>query len=488
MSLPPELAASPSRRVWEHFLNLSRIPRPPGREEGVREYCRGLAASAGWESAQDDVGNLVLRVPGRGGLAGDETLILQAHMDMVCEKDPGVEHDFTRDPLRLVVDGPWLRASGTTLGADNGIGMALALAAAEADLAERPPLELLFTVDEESGLTGAMQLDAAMLRGGWLVNLDSEKEGVFIVSCAGGRAVTVRFPRESTVTAPPRQSLRCRLTGLRGGHSGVDINDNRTNAVAALAGIVGRLRRRGEARPLLSLSGGTQFNVIPRTAECVVAGVPEGEVQALVDELRETLRVVESGVEISVSREEEAFTGALPWSIIDFIAALPNGVIAMDGDIEGLVHTSSNLGVVTSDSRGTTLLIKVRSASDSRRDEECEKIAALARRCGGEAVMGEGYPGWASSSGSALVQRLNETYRRLYGREADIRGIHAGLEAGVIGELIGSSELVSLGPTIENAHSPGERLLIDSVGRVSALLEAFLGSPRGRRSPRTGAT
>jgi dipeptidase D len=427
-------------------------------------------------------------VPGRGRLADDEALILQAHMDMVCEKDPGVEHDFTRDPLRLVVDGPWLRASGTTLGADNGIGLALALAAAEADLAERPPLELLFTVDEESGLTGAMQLAAAMLRGRQLVNLDSEKEGVFIVSCAGGRAVTVRFPRESTATSPSCPSLRFRLAGLRGGHSGVDINDKRTNAVVAAAGIVGRLRRRDKDRLLLSLSGGTQFNVIPRTAECVVAGVPEGEVRALVAEVRETLRAAESGVEISVSREEEARPGALPWAIVDFIAALPNGVIAMDGDIEGLVHTSSNLGVVTSDNRGATLLIKVRSASDSRRDEECEKIAALARRWGGEAVMGEGYPGWASSSGSELVQRLNANYRHLYGREADIRGIHAGLEAGVIGELIGSSDLVSLGPTIENAHSPGERLLIDSVGRVSTLLEAFLGSPRGRRNPRAGAT
>ena len=204
--IPADLLASPARRVWEHFFALSSIPRPPGGEGKVRAHLEGLAEDAGWETAKDTAGNLVVRVPGCGTLSDAEPLILQGHMDMVCEKDPGIVHDFTRDPLRLVAEGGWLKASGTTLGADNGIGMALALAAAEADLPARPPLELLFTVDEESGLTGAMKLDAGMLRGRRLINLDSEKEGVFIVSCAGGRAVTVRFPREGE-ESPPLRSL-----------------------------------------------------------------------------------------------------------------------------------------------------------------------------------------------------------------------------------------------------------------------------------------
>jgi dipeptidase D len=470
------LPSSQARGVWKHFLALSSIPRPPGGEEKVAEHLKAVAGSAGRETAQDRTGNLVMRIPGRGRLAREEILILQAHMDMVCEKDPGIEHDFSRDPLRLGIEGEWLEASGTTLGADNGIGMALALAAAEADLEERLPLELLFTVDEESGLTGALQLDAGMLRGRRLINLDSEKEGVFIVSCAGGRAVTARFSRESTALPHSSPVVRWRLSGLRGGHSGVDINDTRANAVTAASGLLEKLRDRGGVR-LQSLTGGTQFNVIPREAECVVSGVTPDEVRAFAEGTLDGLRAAEPGALFTLESGEGAPSDPLPWGVVDFIAALPKGVIAMDDAIEGLVHTSSNLGVVKSDEGGVSLVIKVRSATDSRRDEECEKALALARLHGGDGEMGEGYPGWASSSGSDLVRGLSEAYRDLYGRSPVITGIHAGLEAGVIGAMIGSDELVSLGPTIENAHSPGERLLIESVEPVYRLLTEFISSP-----------
>jgi dipeptidase D len=471
-----ELPSSSAREAWRHFLALSSIPRPPGGEEKVAEYLKAVAASAGWETVQDRTGNLVMRIPGRGSLALEEILILQAHMDMVCEKDPGIEHDFSRDPLRLRIEGEWLQASGTTLGADNGIGMALALAAAEADLEERLPLELLFTVDEESGLTGAMRLDAGMLRGRRLINLDSEKEGVFIVSCAGGRSVTARFSRESTASPHSGPAVRFRLSGLRGGHSGVDISDMRANAVTAASGLLEKLRGRGGVQ-LLSLTGGTQFNVIPREAECVVSGVTPEEASALADGIVDELRTTEPGASLALERGEEASSYPLPWGVVDFIAALRKGVIAMDGGIEGLVETSSNLGVVKSDEGGVSLVIKIRSASDSRRDEECEKAVTLARLHGGDGEMGEGYPGWTSSSGSELVRGLSQTYRDLCGRSALITGIHAGLEAGVIGAMIGSGELVSLGPTIENAHSPGERLLIESVEPVYRLLTEFISSP-----------
>jgi len=475
--IPADLLSSPERRVWEHFFALSSIPRPPGGEGKVRAHLEGTAEAAGWETAKDTAGNLVVRVPGRGTLSGAEPLILQGHMDMVCEKDPGVEHDFARDPLRLVAEGGWLKASGTTLGADNGIGMALALAAAEADLPSRPPLELLFTVDEESGLTGAMKLDAGMLRGRRIINLDSEKEGVLIVSCAGGRAVTVRFARDGGEPSSPVPAVRCRVGGLRGGHSGVDINDNRANAVATAAAVLEKLRRGRNDVRLLSLSGGTQFNVIPRDAEFVVTGIEADEVQGLIAGMVDDLKTAEPLAAVTVSRDEESSAAILPWGMIDFITELPKGVIAMDAGIEGLVHTSSNLGVAQSGKEGATLLIKVRSAQDQRRDAECEQIAALAARFGGNAEMGVGYPGWDSSSGSQLVRCLSETYGGLFGRPAEIKGIHAGLEAGVIGAMIGSGELVSLGPTIENAHSPGERLLVESVRQVFRLLEAFVGTP-----------
>jgi dipeptidase D len=476
--IPEVLLSSPARKAWKHFFALSGIPRPPRGEDRVREHVEGIAQAAGWENSKDGVGNLVVRVPGRGILRGAEPLILQGHMDMVCEKDAGVLHDFTRDPLRLVLEGGWLRASGTTLGADNGIGMALALAAAEADLPARVPLELLFTVDEESGLTGAMKLDAGMLRGRRLVNLDSEKEGVFIVSCAGGRAVTARFPREAAETSSPATTVRCRISGLRGGHSGVDIDNGRVNALATAAVVLEKLRGSDGDVRLLSLDGGTQFNVIPRDAEFVVTGIEAEELQGIAASVVGDLKAVEPLANVTVTPIEQVTSAPLPWGAVDFVNGLPEGVIAMDDGMPGLVHTSSNLGVARSDKKGAALLIKVRSAEDRRRDAECEQIAALARHCGGDSEMGDGYPGWASSSSSELVHCLNDTYSDLFGRHAEIKGIHAGLEAGVVGAMIGSGELVSLGPTIENAHSPGERLHIESVGPVLRLLEAFIGSPR----------
>jgi len=250
----------------------------------------------------------------------------------------------------------------------------------------------------------------------------------------------------------------------------------RANAVAVVAGLLERLRRQGGVQ-LLSLTGGTQFNVIPREAECVVRGATPDEVRSLAGGILDGLRATEPGALVALEGEDAPPAVPLPWGVVDFIADLRKGVIAMDDGIEGLVHTSSNLGVAKSDKGGASLVLKIRSASDSRRDEECGKAVTLARLHGGDGEMGEGYPGWASSSGSELVRGLSETYRGLYGRSAAITGIHAGLEAGVIGAMIGSGELVSLGPTIENAHSPGERLLIDSVEPVYRLLTGFISSP-----------
>jgi dipeptidase D len=308
--------------------------------------------------------------------------------------------------------------------------------------------------------------------------MDSEKEGVFIVSCAGGRAVTARFARDPEGLSSPPSAVRCRIGGLRGGHSGIDIDKGRVNALATAAAALKKMRGSHGGVRLLSLDGGTQFNVIPRNAEFVVTGIGVEEVQSVVAELVDDLKTVESLATATVDRVEEVSSAPLPWGVVDFMGDLPKGVIAMDDGIPGLVHTSLNLGVARSNEKGAALLIKVRSAEDRQRDAECGKIAALARRCGGDSETGDGYPGWASSSNSKLVRCLSETYRDLFGRPAEIKGIHAGLEAGVVGAMIGSGELVSLGPTIENAHSPGERLQIESVEPVLQLLEAFIGSSR----------
>ncbi len=463
--------------MWEHFYALSAIPRPPGREEKVREHLKALAAGKGWETEQDGTGNLVIRVPGRGCLAGASPLILQGHMDMVCEKEPHVAHDFLRDGLRLRIDGDWLRATGTTLGADNGIGMALALAAAESGSPDRVPLELLFTVDEETGLTGAMRLDASLLRGRRLINLDSEDEGVFIVGCAGGCGVTVRFSRQETGHAVPAPAVRCRIGGLRGGHSGINIHEGRANAIVTAAELMERLRRESGGLLLLDFQGGTKINVIPRDAEFLIGGLGAGEARRAVEEEVASLRALEPGAVCSFSEEEPPVKGPLPWGMVDLVGALPKGVLAMDPHIEGLVHTSSNVGVVRSDGQGGTLQVKIRSSEEARRDEECRRIARLAGDRGGSSEREAVYPGWEPNPDSDLVKRLAATYRALFGRDPDIRGIHAGLEAGLIGGMIGTTELVSLGPTIENAHSPGEGLLIRSAENVCRFLRAFVGSP-----------
>jgi dipeptidase D len=462
--------------MWEHFFALSAIPRPSGAEEGVRRYLKGIASASSREWVQDGAGNVVLRVPGNGSLAGAEVLILQGHMDMICEKSPGLDHDFSRDPLRLRVEGGWIRAEGTTLGADNGIGIAMALAAAEADLPDRVPLELLMTIDEETGLTGAMELDPAILRGRRLINLDSEKEGVLIVGCAGGTDLSVRFRREQG-DRPPERGVRCRVGGLRGGHSGINIHENRANAILVVAALLERLGAGGGKPRLHSFRGGTKKNAIPREGEFIITGVPAEEIEEAAREIGRELVKGEPEARIVVTGDEEVRGPPLPWAIIDFLREIPNGVIAMDSRVEGLVHTSSNVGVLESDEEGASLRFHLRSSDDARRDREAERIFELARRRGGETATGGSYPGWIPNPESCILRNLEKLYREISGRQARVEGIHAGLEAGVIGALLGTEELVSFGPDIENAHSPGERLSIASAEQVYRLLERFVSSP-----------
>lgn len=474
--MPEKLQRSPARGMWEHFFALSAIPRPSGGEEPVRRHIEKLAASRGWEAQSDRTGNIVARVPGRGSLAAEEPLILQGHMDMVCEKVPGLDHDFTRDPLKITCEEGWLRAAGTTLGADNGIGMAMALSVAESALPDRVPLELLFTVDEETGLTGAMELDTALLKGRSLINLDSEEEGVIIVGCAGGLDMQACFDCEQDGSAEPGPVVRCVIGGLRGGHSGINIHEGRANAILFTAEMMERMHSRRSGARIHRWKGGTRKNVIPRDAEFVVSGITCEEAEEVVAAVIEESRQKEPMATFEVEAAEAAERSVVPWAAVGFTRTIPNGVIAMDPDLGDLVHTSSNLGVLRSDGDQLRMTINLRSADDARSDAEAGRIAAAARSRDGRTETGGSYPGWKPNPESRLVRHVQEVCTALSGRPARIRGIHAGLEAGVIGALIGTGELLSLGPDIENAHSPGERLSIASAERVCRLLERVVGT------------
>lgn len=480
--LLPELAALPTRHLWQHFTTISSIPRPSGHEEQIRNHLRGLAAERGWEDVCDTAGNCVIRIPGRGRLADAPYLVLQGHMDMVCEKNGDVRHDFLRDPIRLHLEGPWLRAAGTTLGADNGIALALGLALGDADLRDRVPLELLFTVDEETGLTGATNLDPAIVRGRRIINLDSEDEGVLIIGCAGGRNVTVRFPRSKAGSPPHSQSVTCTVHGLRGGHSGINIHEDRANAIVALAPLIAELTRFPDAR-LIGLTGGCKRNAIPREASVTLTGVPLQAAEKAAGALQHALLAAEPEARVTARRGPAADRAPLPRAVARFLEALPNGVVAMDPHFSGLVRTSSSLGVAADHPDRLELMICTRSSDLRDRDSHCQRLAALAREHGAEVELDGAYPGWAPNPNSRLLAALTTAYRDHTGQSPEVTAVHAGLEAGIISSLLDTEELVALGPTIETPHSPDERMLVQSADRVYRFLEQFISTAAYHPTP-----
>jgi dipeptidase D len=457
--------------VWRHFAELCAIPRPSHHEAQVRAHLLAFARRQGWADRQDSAGNVVLSVPGRGRHAGLSPLILQGHLDMVGEKNSDTAHDFLRDPIRpRIVDG-WVYATGTTLGADNGLGVALALALATADLPDRLPLELLFTVDEETGLTGALEFDAGMVTGRHLLNLDSEEDWQFIIGCAGGVDMTVDFPLVAAPTAAPPLGLAVR--GLQGGHSGTQIHERRGNALRALARLLDRLRELAPGLVLYGLTGGNKKNAIPRESQATFAGVPPEVVATQAATLQAELRQSDPKATVEVLPAQPAAT-ALPLTLIDALLRLPQGVLAMDPSFPSLVKTSNNLSVVTRHERGATLLMHGRSSSETDKNLLLRQVRELALNLGAQFAGTGSYPGWEPCPSSTLLRHGQRTYQTLFGHTADVVCIHAGLEAGILGAKLGTGELLSYGPTILNPHSPDERVEIASVAKVYRFLRAFV--------------
>jgi dipeptidase D len=467
------------KAVWGYFDQITKIPRCSKHEEKIREYIMRVGEEKGLGSKSDGVGNVVIRVPPTPGKEDAPTVVLQSHMDMVCEKDSSIKHDFSKDPISVKVEEEWVTAEGTTLGADDGMGVAAALAMTEGMV--HGPLELLFTVDEETGITGASCLEPNFISGKTLINLDSEEFGSICIGCAGGGQsdIMLNLNYEPAKGKP----IKIRVGGLRGGHSGVDINAGRANAIKLLARVLWDLSERAEIR-ICDIRGGDKHNAIPREASVVITIPKEraGEVEKSI-ELVNTFKQEYGGEKMLEITAEEAnaekmLTRESTYSVIGLLQALPNGVLAMCQEVPDLVETSTNLAVVKME-ENLKAVMSTRSSINSALQATRDTIKAISRGFGAEVEEGEAYPGWKPNPDSELLKVAKRAYEELFGESPEIGAIHAGLETGIICERFGEVDSISIGPTVEHPHSPDERVSITSVqkfwGHLNRMLEELAG-------------
>lgn len=469
-----------TQHVLSIFETLSAIPRGSGREAQISGWLQTLASERGFPWQVDESGNLVICIPATPGLESAPIITLQGHMDMVCEKTPDSPHNFLEDPIHCIVDGEWLHADRTTLGADNGIAIALALALVADPSVEHPALELLFTVQEEVGLGGANQLKPGFVKGKILLNLDSEDEGTFIVGCAGGQTTYINLP---LVFEKPvlDAAFHLQVSGLRGGHSGVDIHKHYASANKLLARVLDRIQNTTPIL-LMSLNGGTAHNAISREAHCsfVYSAALADQVQATVSAfgpiLNNEFSPIESSITLTLLPVEPglAVNQADSSKVIQLIIALPHGVSEMSAQVEGFVETSCNLARIEIDGSELKVVTNQRSTVMSRMQELTTRISAIALLGGAQVFSGPAHAGWEPNMQSPLLQRSIKTYQSLFGSPPAVHMLHAGLECGTIGAIYPGMDMISLGTTIENPHSPNERMYIPSIERVWRYLVAFL--------------
>jgi dipeptidase D len=472
--------------VWRYFAEISSIPRGSKNESAIAQYVLNTANKLGLQAKTDHAGNVVVRKPASKGRGHIRPVALQGHLDMVCEKNKNKDHDFLKDPIELVRRGNILAAKGTTLGADNGIAVATNLAIMEDCSLKHGPLELLFTVDEETGMTGALNLTPDFLESRTLLNLDSEEEGVLYVGCAGGKDTAgtwkVGFER------PPARSVfvQIRVTNLKGGHSGLEIDKGRGNAVKIANRILLSLDSIG-AR-LSCIEGGSKHNAIPRECEAHLY-LPEDKIEPAEKIIGEFSAVLSSELALTDPDLKLEFVAdyggckngkvmkrALQRKILRSIAALPHGVIKMSADITGLVETSTNVAVISTAKDSLSIATSQRSSVASKLTEIVDAVSAVFLLGGASVRNTDGYPGWKPDMKSPVLKTARSVYRSLYGKSIQVKAIHAGLECGVIGKRIPGMDMVSFGPTIEGAHSPDERIYIDSVGKFWKYLMEILKS------------
>ena len=481
--MPDVLNALEPRGLWGHFEALTRIPRPSKKEEAAARYVREVAAAHGFPVETDAVGNVVVRVPASAGKESAPVVALQGHLDMVCEKNRDVPFDFEKDAIVPEIRGEWVHARGTTLGADNGIGVAAALAAATEPGVVRPPLDLLFTVDEETGLTGAQSLDGRLLRARTLLNLDSEEDGVLFVGCAGGTDTTLTLPAGRMAHESGDRPFKLEVVGLRGGHSGLNIVENRGNAIKVAAHTLFTAMERGIGFQIASFHGGGKHNAIPREADVMLYLAP-GEETKLQEVAEETLRGfqdvlagVDEGLKVRLLPATAGARVLQPPAadrLLRLLVALPHGVLAMSRAIPGLVETSSNLAVVETHDSTVRIVTSSRSSVAPALAAVLAQIRAQGTLAGADAEVTNGYPGWKPNLDSPALAVVRRVYTEVFGRAPHVTAIHAGLECGLIGEKVPGMDMVSFGPQLEGVHSPDERVHVPSVARFWTALQRTL--------------
>ena len=489
-----------------------KFRRRSKHEEKISIWLQEWGRSRGFEVKVDSLNNVLIKTPATAGYESSPTLVLQGHMDMVCEKCKDSKHDFSRDPVRCVCDGNWMRGDGTSIGADNGIALAVGLVLAEAGQKGEighPPLELLFTVDEETGLTGALGLEAGFFEGKVLLNLDSEDEGVFVVGCAGGQNSLITLPVEWELFGCEKESLfgffRLSVEGLEGGHSGVEIDKQRANGIQLLSLALAGLREKigAENLRLILLKGGSVHNAIPNTAEAFVALHREkaDKAEEAVSGLRKAFQAeytkTDPGLVLDfkevdrktafetagdgIARKEvpcRVFSSGTEERLIGLLLGLPHGVYRMSDTIPGLVETSNNLATVRTKENEVTAVSSQRSSSTFMLAKITGKVEAVAKLAGARIEHEPGYPAWEPDLKSGLLLKCRQVYNKTFGKEPEIKVIHAGLECGIIGSVYEGMEMISFGPTIKDPHCPSERIFIPSIEKVWIFLENLLKSYR----------
>jgi dipeptidase D len=465
-----QLPALQPERLWHYFLEVCRIPHPSKKEERLAGWLLAFAKEHELEGLHDEAGNVLIRKPAMAGYENRKPVILQSHLDMVCEKNSDTVHDFDNDPIRPRIDGDWVKATGTTLGADDGIGIAAALAILESKEIPHGPIEALFTVDEETGLTGAFGLKPDLLRGRILLNLDSEDEGQIFIGCAGGRDTTGTIPLETIPIPANAIAFKASVTGLKGGHSGDDINKGLGNAVKLLNRFLWNAAADFRAR-IASMDAGNLRNAIAREGFAVFV-VPKGKASKLekyavkyLASIREEYKATEPGLKFALERCDlpgAVLKPVLQKRLLNALYACPHGVIAMSQEIANFVETSTNLASVKMKEGKIQITTSQRSSVESAKKDITDMVASVLKLAGAGVEHSSGYPGWKPDPSSEILRITVDSYRRLFSEEPQVLAIHAGLECGLVGAIYPGMDMVSFGPTIKGAHSPDERLHIPS--------------------------
>lgn len=467
--------------VFNYFEEISQIPRGSGNEKAISDYLKKFGEDLGLETIQDDALNIIIRKPATKGYENCPGVILQGHMDMVCEKNKNTEHDFTKDPIKLRIEDDMIYATGTTLGADNGIAVAMGMAVLASNDLAHPQIEVLITSDEEAGMSGAMALDGSNLKGQYIINLDSEEEGFLLVSCAGGVTAHSKLNAEFTNVDTNKQALLVDIKGLLGGHSGMDIIKQRANSNILMGRLLNSLCVDFD---LAKVEGGSKNNAIPRECEAVIV-VDKNDVEkamACIKEMENTFRHEFASsdpdivVECKETTVEKVLTNDCKNNVIRTLNLIPNGIQTMSMDIEGLVESSTNLGVVRTLENEVTFECAVRSSVTSLKENITNKMNLLSQTLGGEFTLESDYPAWEYAKGSKLEDICVHTYEKLNGKKPIIKALHAGLECGLLLDKMPHAQAISFGPNMFEVHTPNEHLSISSTTRTWEYLVAILKS------------